>query len=287
MTGLPDPVAHILAQRRVIGRREQPELARVLDGLRARGQLVAVLPGWYAPSELRNDPWTLLAAIQRADPASIVIGRAAARLTFWPDLPVEEVEAAVSRRRTCQRGYRFEKRQVDPVHVIRTRGVRVTIPALTALDLVPRLGGDVIDHVLRAGAADLPTLRCVLTETSYRAGNTERARALLDSRDGGWSGGERRLHAILREAGITGWVTNLRVELEEGVRFLDVAFTGPRLGIELDGWTYHGRYYADFVATMRRHTAIEAAGWRVLHFTADDLDDPRWLIGKVREALGE
>jgi very-short-patch-repair endonuclease len=279
-------VTEILTANGVIGRREHPELARALDGMCRRGELAAVLPGWYALNELRAEPKILVTAIQRADPDSVIAGRAAAQLSFWPGLGVREVDVAVMRRRAPRPGYRFVTRPVAPEHVIRVGGLRLTSPALTALDLVPELGGDALDQVLRTRAAGLPTLRCVLDQTSNRRGNATRTRALVESRDGAWSGGERRLHAILHDAGIEGWVTNCEVEVAEGVFFLDLAFWRARLAVEMDGWTYHGRYYADFVAFLRRHTALEASGWRVLHLSADDLDRPDWVAAKIRQALG-
>lgn len=276
----------ILATRRVIGRKEHPELARAIDGSVQRGQLAAVLPGWYAAVSDRNDPRVLVTAIQRADTDSVIVGRAAARLSFWPTLAVDTVEVAVQRRRAPQPGYRFIIRTVAPEHVAYVNGLRVTAPPLTALDLVPDVGGDAIDQVLRMRATDLPALRDTLRQTSGRRGNGHREQALIESRDGGWSGGERRLHEILHTAGIEGWLTNHRVEVAEGVFFLDVVFEQASLELEMDGWTYHGRYYADFVALLRRHTALEASGWRVLHFSADDLDRPEWVVAKVLQALG-
>src|SRR5439155_19573698 len=99
-----------------------------------------------------------------------------------------------------------------------------------------------------------------------RRGNAERARALLESRDNAWSAGERRLHAILHAGHLEAWLTNFRVEVEDAVYYLDVAFRAARLAIEVDGWEWHARRPPDFAAFLRRHTALEASGWRVLHF---------------------
>lgn len=278
-------IAEILRNQGVIGRRAHPGLAHAIDGLLRRGHLVPVLPGWYAAVSDRDDLRVLMAAIQQADPDSVIIGRSAARLSYWPELTCDAVEVAVQRRRAPQSKYRFVTRTVAAEHVIQVGGWRMTTPALTALDLVPELGGEALDQVLRRRAADLDTLRRVLAETSGRRFNSARTEALLESRDGGWSGGERRLHSILHTAGIVGWATNYQVEVAEGVFFLDVAFREAGLALEMDGWNYHGRYYSDFVALLRRHTALEASGWRILHFSADDLDRPDWIVAKVLQAL--
>lgn len=50
---------------------------------------------------------------------------------------------------------------------------------------------------------------------------------------------ERRLHAILRGAGLRGWKPQYRIDLPVGPIFADVAFPSQRVVIEVDGRRYH------------------------------------------------
>lgn len=59
----------------------------------ARGQLVRLLPGVYCEPGLAADFETRARALHLLDPDALLVGRAAARATWWPDLPVPEVVA--------------------------------------------------------------------------------------------------------------------------------------------------------------------------------------------------
>ena len=86
--------------------------------------------------------------------------------------------AAISRP-----GFRFDRRRVPPELVHERHGLRMTVPALTALDLCAELGGDAIDQALRTRTATLEGLHRALELTGHRRGNQDRRALLLDSRD--------------------------------------------------------------------------------------------------------
>jgi very-short-patch-repair endonuclease len=95
------------------------------------------------------------------------------------------------------------------------------------------------------------------------------------------SAAERRMTALLRGAGLTGW--------QRGVPFqrwtIDFAFPGARLAIEVDGWAYHSdvdRFRAD----RHKGNALVRAGWRLLRFTWYDLTNrPQYVVAEIRAAL--
>lgn len=101
----------------------------------------------------------------------------------------------------------------------------------------------------------------------------------------GDSEAERVLHAILREAEITGWAPNAAVQVSFGVIHVDVLFTRARLVVEVDGWAHHTQ--ADrFQEDRRRQNALIGAGWNVLRFTWRDLiERPEAVIATVRAGL--
>jgi very-short-patch-repair endonuclease len=269
----------------VLRRRDHPTLAGVVDRLLRDGRLVAVLPGIYAEPGRADDLEVRLRALQTWRPDAVVTGSAAAKLTFWPELSVGTVTAALPRLDSRPHGYRIEKRQVPAEQVVGAGGLRVTAPALTALDLCSSLGGEAIDAVLRSRCATLADLHRALAGTAGRRGHGGRRRLRLDSRDEPWSEAEREAHRLLRAAGIEGWQTNVPVALGLVRYYLDIAFPEHRLALEIDGRAFHDDPGA-FERDRARQNDLVLAGWTVLRFTWRMLvEHPEAFIAAVLQAL--
>jgi very-short-patch-repair endonuclease len=220
------------------------------------------------------------------DPDAVITGAAAARLSFWPSLRCPTVDVALRRRPRLRRpGFRFTERDIAPPLVADRRGARITIPALTALDLCPELGGDAIDEALRTGAARLVDVERALAMTPARPGNAVRRQLLDDSRDEPWSPAERRFHRLLRAAGLTGWRTNVRVHGDGWRHYIDVAFQSDRLAAEVDGREHHIDAVA-FERDRRRQNRLVRAGWDVLRFTPTMIDSaPEEVVDTIQGTL--
>lgn len=87
---------------------------------------------------------------------------------------------------------------------------------------------------------------------------------------------------MLREAGIRGWVTNFRVAAGDQIYYLDAAFKPARIGIEFDGWRYHGSREA-FELDRVRANRLVLDGWRLLRFTDDTIAD---LVPTIAHLIG-
>ena len=269
----------------LIGRRQHAELAGAIDALLARHRLVRLLPGVYAAPAAADLPMTRLRAVRLWDPDAVLTHYAAAWLTFWPTLRRPHVDMA-TRHRVCRRaGYVSARRVVPPELVVDREGLRCTAPALTALDLVDRCGAEPIDVLLRSRQATLAHLHDALAHSTGRRGNVERRRLVLESRDNPWSPPERRVHVLLREAGITGWIGNLRVEVSGHPYYVDIGFPIHRLAVEIDGREFHSGP-AEFEQDRWRQNDLVNAGWRVLRFTARMVEEtPHLVVATIREAL--
>lgn len=268
---------------RVVCRRDEPALRTTIDWLVRTGELSPVLPGVYAASDQVDDFEVRALAFRRWCPDGVLTGAAAARLTFWPALAVGEVPAAVTRQ-AVHRGFRLVRRTIPDELVWERHGLRVTAPELTALDLCEQ-GTDAIDQVLRTRAATLAGLWRSLELTPGRRGNRGRLQALLDSRDEPWSAAERLTHRLLRDAGITGWRSNLPVRAGGRTFYLDVAFPRARLAVEIDG-RLHERDLDVFENDRWRQNALVLDGWVVLRFTWAMLrDHPDVVLETIRSAL--
>lgn len=243
----------------------------------ASGELVRLLPGAYA----RTHDWrTRCVALARTDPDAVVAGRAAAALSWWKDTSVDAVAAYRSARPRA--GYRWLRGQVPDALTVVRRGVRITTPSLTVLDLVPELGGEAIDQALRRRAVTLAELRTALALTPGRPGNAERARLIDDSRDEPWSPLERAFHRRLWTLEIPWpWRTNVGVALDDDrIAYLDVAIPALKLGLEVDGWAYHSTHEA-FQRDRSRDQELAERGWQVVRFTDADVRDSR-LVAAIR-----
>lgn len=268
----------------LVARRQHPELARKLYTLCGRGELVIVLPGIYTLPHLADDWEIRAAAACLLDPGAVIVGDAAAALTFWPELTPRIVVVAGRRSTVSRPGFRFITRSIPRELVMERGGLRFTVPALTALDQVPCRGGDGIDKALRSRMTTFTAMRDAIELTPGRRGNLDRRIVLLDSRDEPWSAAERLAHRILRGAGITGWRTNVRVACRGGDYYVDIAFRGSRVAIEIDGREFHGP--EQFEDDRHRGKELLLAGKLMLHFTWRMLtDDAAMVVRTTRQAL--
>ena len=280
---LRDEVRALVRLDGVVARREHPALQGSVDAMVKTGELVTVLPGVYAAAEQRDEFRVRVAALSRWSPDAILTCAAAARLTFWPLIPVDAVDAAL-RRRGSHRGFRLVTRAVPQELVLERHGLRMTDPALTALDLCDQ-GTEAIDQVLRTRAATLAGLWRAFELTPGRRGNRQRARYLLDSRDEPWSAAERLCHRLLHEAGIEGWTANLPVRAGGEKYYLDVAFPALGVVVEIDG-----RLHEDdpeiFENDRWRQNALVLDGWIVVRFTWAMLTQhPETVVATITDAL--
>lgn len=270
-----------------------PPLVRIGEGVLssstvsrrvASGELAPVLPGVYLRADVADNLQWRAAAVAAWRPEAVLLEEMAAALTFWPELAVSSLAFAC--KTTVRRpGLRFTRREI-PSEWLRHRGqLRLTHPALTALDLAATRGGEAIDRVLRSRQARIEDLYAALTVSGHRRGNPERRRLLLESRAEPWSAAERIAHAILRQSGIRGWRANAPIHLDGQDYFLDIAFERIRLAVEIDGYEVHCRRDV-FESDRRRQNSLQEHGWTVLRFTYRMLtEDPSYVARTTERGL--
>ena len=278
--------------RGILRRADHPEIRRRLDGLVYRNVLCSPLPGIICvPGATDVLAGAVRAGWLWAGPDSVLLGRAAARLSFWPEAEVSVFQFAVPRDHQSDRPpWSLTHRRIPPELIRRHEGVQISSPALTAVDLAAGPdGGDVIDRALRSRQTTIAELRRALSLTPRRAGNPIRRQLLLDSRDSPWSEGERLLHRLLRANHIPGWTTNQWVKLPDlspgRGAYVDVLFRKQKVAVEVDGYQFHSDRPA-FEGDRRRRNELVLAGYLVLNVTwAQLVDDPDWVIACIRRAL--
>jgi len=280
-------IEQLLVEDPIILGREHRALRNGLARETERGRLTRLLPGVYLDADRAGDLATRATAVGRWDADAVICGRAAAALTYWPEIASTGViEVASRNRHSPQRGFRFSERRIPP-ELVHVRGdLRLTSPSLTAVDLATYDFTDPIDVALRTRAVSLGSLGEAIALTPHRRGHTDRRRLLLDSRDEPWSTAERLAHRLYRRAGITGWSTNVKTVVPAaGTYFLDIAFLRERLASEIDG-RLHQTDVDVFETDRTRQNALVLHGWLVLRFTWYLLDrHPDYVIATTREAL--
>ncbi|HKX14096.1 MAG TPA: hypothetical protein VJN19_02810, partial [Propionibacteriaceae bacterium] len=155
MRALQQDIERILATDGVISRRDHPKLTGAIDRQVRNGALRPVLPGVYALPKMCDSVRTRIFAVMRWDSDAILVGRAAAWASFWPEIRVASVTCSLRHQRRPQRGYEFTRRRIPAELVVSRAGLRLTSPALTALDLCAAVGGEAIDQALRTRATTL------------------------------------------------------------------------------------------------------------------------------------
>jgi very-short-patch-repair endonuclease len=272
----------------VLARSGNLDIAGSIDRARRERRIISLAPGVYCLTGLEDDPWVRLrAAALWAGPNAIFTGLAAAKLSFWESCTLGEITLAVcGHHARSRRGLTVEQRQISIRCTVTCQGLRLTSPALTAVDLAAtELGGDVIDRVLRMRMATLDDMWAAWRAHPHRSGNKVRAELLQDSRDLPWSEAERLQHRLLRAARIVGWKANQWISCSSAGYYVDILFKRHRLIVEIDGWETHGTRLA-FEEDRRRRNRLVLAGYAVLNFTYRQLvDEPEWVIACIRSAL--
>lgn len=267
----------------VLVRRELGPLVPAVDWAVHCGELKAVLPGVYVARATPPD-WRLLAlaACRYADDV-VITGAAAAALTFRPRMVVSAVEVVRRRgtpRSASQAGIVWRRGTIPTQHIVERHDLRFTTPAWTAVDMCGSGDASWLDEALRY-QIPLAALWQAYSDMPARVANPVRKKLLIDSRDLPWSPAERLAHRLLRQAGITGWQTNVLVL---GYA-LDVAWLSRKVCLEIDGFEYHGTR-ASFESDRLRDQRLVAEGWVVIRVTWQQLiDEPSSLLTRLRRVL--
>lgn len=262
--------------------RGRKHIQRLAQRAHQRGEVIRVLPGVFAPTGSEGLQLKAV-ALSSVRPDAVIRGRAAAALSWWPELEAPTMVATVRDKVAPCPGYAFQQGVVPPELVVESNQIRLTGPALTVLDLIPELGGAAIDEALRRRVVTLEALWEAMALTSNRAGNKERRWLLEDSRDKPWSPAERSLHRMYRGLELPwAYATNYPKKLITVNAFIDLALPELRLGFEVDGEGYHTDEEA-FVRDRIRDPELVELGWVIVRFAAQTLDDrPDWMEARLR-----
>lgn len=276
-----------LNQCRVLGLTQQAVSKRVAVGRMRREHAGVYILG--------PDPGTLdgarMGAVMACGP-SAALSHASALLAFGlldgADRAPFHVSSATARGRVV-RGIEAHATRLDPRDVTKRNGVPITTPARALLDAAPSLSTTTlqlaVDRAAQRGQhaqiaalvarspghRGLRPLRAALRQTFADAERTKQDFEL-------------RLRRLLADAMLAQPLSNVEIVGYE----VDLVWPDRCLVVEADGFGPHGRHERERFEDDRRRTAdLIAAGYTVLRFTWRQLtEDPAWVLGHVRRALG-
>jgi very-short-patch-repair endonuclease len=256
----------------------------------ARGRLHRVHRGVYLVGHPVLAPLAAeVAAVLACGPGAVLSHRSAAGLWGLLASTGPVVDVTVPGRNPGPRSGVLVHRvaRLDRGDVTRRRGIAVTAPARTLLDLAELLPSRALERALEeAEIQGLARPRDVLALLERSPGR--RGAALLRTllRDGAEravtrSEAEDRLLALLRAAGLSPTAVNVRVASHE----VDAVWHPERLVVEVDGYAYHASRAA-FERDRRRDADLQAAGYRVIRVTWRQLaEEPHALVARLAQAL--
>lgn len=253
------------------------------------GRWVRVVGSALAHSGLEIGPWEQAHAAWLTWPDSVVCLGTAARVNRIPVPDDGLVHVVVPSPRASRGALTRHEFPLGPGDVTRVGQAAVTTRRRTVLDCLGRLPDDQSEAltawVLTRRLLGPGELARAIADRAGAWGNVRRRRALLDLRTGAASPAERRLHRLLRGAGLTGWRPNEPLSGHLGIyASADVYFPDVRLVVEIDGAAFHGldRFQAD----RTRQNLLVAAGCTVLRFTWADLTQrPDTVIAQIEASL--
>lgn len=254
----------------------------------AIGRLYRRHPGVYLlePASQVTRLTLLIAAVAACGPDAVLSHRSAAELWGLLEPRPGDIDVTVIGRNPGVRDgiRRHRSRTLEPRDVRTKRGVRVTSPARTVLDNArDRDLEELLGNAFAVGSVTRPQIDRIIERFPTLPG-VARLNALL-SQDGGprrtrsWA--ERRILALVREAGLPVPLTNRVLHGHQ----VDAVWPDHKLVVEVDSWGFHHGRHA-FENDRARDAAHVAAGYRVLRFTAAQLEhQPMLVIGQLAAAL--
>ncbi|WP_330228338.1 type IV toxin-antitoxin system AbiEi family antitoxin domain-containing protein [Nocardia sp. NBC_00508] len=187
--------------------------------------------------------------------------------------------------------------QVEPDEITLVRGIRVTTPARTVIDIARSEGFEqsvaLGDSALRDGLTTTAELREHLRRARHRPGRRKAAQ-VLDFLDGRSEGvGESRSRIMLHHYGFPASEVQARVFTDSGVCVGRVDLLFPDLGVigEFDGNAENHNALRlprcpeqVVIAERTREDQLRALGWMVVRWNWDDLTAPADLLHRLRAA---
>jgi len=188
-------------------------------------------------------------------------------------------------------GVRFHRGQLDPSEVRVVRGIPITSPIRTGLDVARSLPLEhsvaALDSLARRGVITPAAMQCAAAALPNGPGRRAAvtAASLIDPLAESVFESMGRVRIVT--AGLPAPESQVTINDRDGmwIARVDFAWRAYRLVLECDGYEFHGTREA-FERDRRRWTALIRAGWRVVVVTWRQLmDEPDYLVDVLSDLL--
>lgn len=254
-------------------------------GLLRRGWLVMVRRGAYLVGGGPPTEWHHLVAAYRLAGSDAVVSHWPAarmyRLAVAPRPVGPELTIVGSPHRRLEGVHVHRVERIQPAQIAIVRGIRVTAPVRTLIDLAPALGADALERVVDEGLIarrwELEELSVALAEAPRRAG-VGTLRSVVSRRVGSPAAPGRydsplelRVAKALVSCGP--FETQHQVVVAGQVFVIDIAWPELLVAVECEGWEVRARSLSKFDHERRKFNLLAAHGWTVLHVTTAMSDE--------------
>ena len=254
-----------------------------------RHQLHPLHRGVYAVGHTALVPLAReMAAVLACGPSAALSHYSAAWLWGLLEMAYDLIDVTVGRSSHKRPGVRVHRsRTLGPEDVRTHRGIPVTAPARTLLDLAEVASARELERAFAEAITQRLTTHAALAAAVENARGHRGAGRLRDLLTRGEepaltrSEAEDRLLALVREAGLPSPAVNTRL----GAHLVDFHWRDRNLVAEVDGYRFHSSRGA-FERDRRRDADLNAAGFRVLRITWRQLaEEPMAVIARLAQAL--
>jgi predicted transcriptional regulator of viral defense system len=214
----------------------------------------------------------MFATVLAGGPGAVLSHESAAELWDMGATKQRKIDVTVCKHAE-RPGIRFHRAHLDPSEITERKGIPVTTPERTIIDLAATLTPTQLERAIRQAEYEHLTTLATLTSclSSRHPGRgakaLRQALALADSGKGITRKKlERRFRAFTRKYGLPPPDTNVWMHI--GGRWIeaDCLWRKQRVIVELDGRAAHHNVHA-FESDRARDRALHAAGWSVVRIT--------------------
>jgi len=259
----------------------------------AAGRLHEIHKGVYAVGHRAlTREGELLAAVMAGANDSVLAKASAAELWGLPLDRDPEIHV-ISPTSESRPGIVFHRNALSPEEVTAHKGIRVTTPERTIVDVANGLSVAQLEHLIRQAryehiVSNASLVAVVDTHRGARGMRTLRRALDLSAESGGVSRSklERRFLRFIRRHGLPRPQLNYRIELRHRTVYADCAWPPQGLIVELDSRMAHHNEFA-FEADRARDRDLLIARWRTTRVTWRHLDSDEQLANDLRILLAE
>jgi hypothetical protein len=240
----------------------------------------------------REGGW--MAAVLAIGPGAALSHRSAAAMWGLRVAAGARTDVTVARKPRARAGIALHHAVLAPDEVTVVRGITVTTPPRTLLDLAGIVATRHLERVVNDAETlrltDALSLEDLILRHPRSRGVAALRRILADGRVGATvtrSELEDRFLAFVDRADLPRPEVNTSLALADSWVEVDCLWRPQRLVVELDGYTSHATRTA-FERDRARDRTLQADGWRVIRVTWRHLtDDPDTIAAQLRTLLGQ